>query len=205
MPKSAPRQSRAAPPRVSRAPPLSSACRDRRAPAAMRGTGSSRRSLITGRGPATSSRSCRGSTSTCAARRPRAHRRSTSFRARRYASPRNDAQQLQFQLPGLAEEIDAKTMVLLLLDAAKSGALINSARGEEDALGPERDRCIAGLSCEMDALLGERAPDAKPSRLFLHQQQPQFRGLLRRLDQKHRADRLAADLGDPAVLTGRVV
>src|SRR5258706_15437832 len=96
-------------------------------------------------------------------------------------------------------------MVLLFLDAAKSGALINSARGEEDALGPERDRCIAGLSREMDALLGERAPDAKPSRLFLHQQQAQFRGLLRRLDQKHRADRLAAHVGNPAVLAGRGV
>src|SRR5258706_14056896 len=111
----------------------------------------------------------------------------------------------QLQLPGLADEIDAKTMVLLFLDAAKSGALINSARGEEDALGPECHRCIAGLSREMDALLGEGAPDAKPSRLFLHRQQPQFRGLLRRLDQKHRADRLATDLGNPAVLAGRVV
>src|SRR2546430_17039878 len=104
---------------------------------------------------------------------------------------------LQHQLPGLADEIDAKTMVLLFLDTAKSGALINSARGEQDALGPERDRCIAGLSCEMDALLGERAADAKPSRLFLHQQQAQFRNLVRRLDQKHQADRLAAELPHP--------
>src|SRR6266852_9587144 len=117
-----------------------------------------------------------------------------------FGPSRNDEQQSQLQLPGLADEIDAKTMVLLFLDEAKSGALINSARGDQDALGPERDRCIAGLSCEMDALLGEGAPDAKSSRLFLHQQQPQFRGLVRRLDQKHRADRLAADLGDPAVL-----
>src|SRR5258705_10236238 len=96
-------------------------------------------------------------------------------------------------------------MVLLFLDAAKSGALINSARSDKDALGPERDRCITGLSCEMDALLGERAPDAKPSRLFLQQQQAQFRDLVGRLDQKHRADRLAADLRDPAVLARRVV
>src|SRR5712664_2838559 len=122
-----------------------------------------------------------------------------------FGPSRNDEQQLELQLPGLADEIDAKTMVLLFLDAAKSGALINSARGEKDALGPERDRSIAGLPCEMDALLGEGAPDAKSSRFFLHQQQAQFRGLVRRLDQKHRADRLAADLGDPAVLAGRVV
>src|SRR5258707_9442056 len=101
--------------------------------------------------------------------------------------------------------MDAKTMVLLFAHASKAGALINSARGEQDALGPERDRCIARLSCEMEALLGERAPDAKASRLFLHQQQAQFRGLVGRLDQKHRADRLAADLGDPAVFARRVV
>src|SRR5260370_42456823 len=111
---------------------------------------------------------------------------------------------LKLQLPGFTDEIDAKTMVLLFLDAAKSGALINSARGEEDALGPERDRCIAGLPCEMDALLGEGAPDAKSSRFFLHQQQAQFRGLVRRLDQKHRADRLAAERPDSAGVRGKV-
>src|SRR5260370_40322986 len=113
-------------------------------------------------------------------------------------------QQLKLQLPSLADEIDAKTMVLLFAHAAKAGALINSARGEQDALGPERDRRIARLSCEMEALLGERAPDAKPSRLFLHQQQAQFRGLVGRLDQEHRADRLAADLGDPTLLAPSV-
>src|SRR5260370_8370442 len=96
-------------------------------------------------------------------------------------------------------------MVPLLAPRANAGALINSARGEEDALGPEGGRYIARLSCEMEALLGECAPDAKPSRLFLHQQQAQFRGLVGRLDQEHRADRLAADLGDPAVLAHRVV
>jgi hypothetical protein len=49
-------------------------------------------------------------------------------------------------------------MVRLFADAAKSGALINSSRGDEDALRPERDRSIAGLSRETDALLGERTP-----------------------------------------------
>src|ERR1700694_2130955 len=110
---------------------------------------------------------------------------------------------LKLQLPGLADEIDAETVVLLFAHAAKSGTLINSARGDQDALGPERDRCIARLPGETDTLLGECAPDPKPSRLFLHQQQAQLRDLVGRLDQKDRADRLAADLRDPAVLARR--
>jgi len=54
----------------------SSACRARPAPAATAGTAFWRPSSTTARGPAISSRSCRGWTSTCAGRRPRARRRS---------------------------------------------------------------------------------------------------------------------------------
>ena len=63
-------QSRAT--RAWRARPSSSVCRARPAPAATAGTGSWPFSSISGRGPATSSRSCRGWTSTCAGRKPKA-------------------------------------------------------------------------------------------------------------------------------------
>jgi molybdenum cofactor biosynthesis protein B len=69
---------------------LSSACRDRPAPAATAGTAFWRTSSIIARGPAISSRSCRGSMSTCGGRRPRArrHRIYPSFRgARLRANP----------------------------------------------------------------------------------------------------------------------
>src|SRR5215212_2408994 len=82
MPRLAPRRSRAAPQRASRATRLSSACRDRRAPAAMAGTVSSPRSSITAPGPATSSKSCPGWTSICGAPRQRERRRSWTVLSR---------------------------------------------------------------------------------------------------------------------------
>src|SRR5258708_4955130 len=85
---------------------------------------------------------------------------------------RND--ELQLQLPGLADEVDAKAVMLLLPDAAKPRPLVDSARGDQDALGPQRDRGVAGLPRKADALLRQRAPDAQPARLSLHQQQAQF-------------------------------
>ena len=44
--------------------------------------------------------------------------------------PRND-EELQFHFPGLADEIDAKAVVRLFLDAAKARRLIKAARGEQ--------------------------------------------------------------------------
>ena len=62
--------------------PSSSACRDRRAPVATAGTASWPPSSITAPGPVISSRSCRGSTSTCGGRRRRALRRRASCHVR---------------------------------------------------------------------------------------------------------------------------
>ena len=62
--RSAPRRSRAGPAPGWRGAPTSSRCRARPAPAATPGTASSPRSSTIGTGPATSSRSCRGSRST---------------------------------------------------------------------------------------------------------------------------------------------
>ena len=70
-----PRHRRASPTR-----PTSSACRARPAPAATPGTKSWCTSSTTATAPATSSRSCRGSTSTCAGRRRKAPPRSSRRR-----------------------------------------------------------------------------------------------------------------------------
>jgi hypothetical protein len=72
--RSAPRRSSRAPPRALPARPTSSACRARPAPARTPGTRFWCTSSIIATGRATSSRSCRGSTSTCAGRRRRARR-----------------------------------------------------------------------------------------------------------------------------------
>src|SRR5437016_1644527 len=60
---------------------------------------------------------------------------------------------LQIQFPGLACEIDAETVMPLFRHALETGTLIDAARGNEDALGPERDLAIALLAREADALL----------------------------------------------------
>src|SRR5476651_677693 len=112
---------------------------------------------------------------------------------------------LELQLPGLADQIDAETMVLLHGDAAEAGALINSAGRDQDALGPQRDRRVTGVACETDALLGQRTSDAKSARLLLHQQQAQFGDLIGRLDQEDRTGGFAADFRDPAMLARSVV
>jgi hypothetical protein len=69
-------------------------------------------------------------------------------------------------------------MVPLLGDATETGALIDAARGDQDALGPQRDRCVTALAREADALLGQCAADAESARLFLQEKQPQFGDLI---------------------------
>src|SRR5258708_2990843 len=106
----------------------------------------------------------------------------------------------KLQIPGLADEIDAKAVMLLFLHPLESGARVDAARGDQDALGPQRDRAVAAVFCEADALLDQRTADTEPARFFFHQQQAQFRDLVGSLDQEDRADRLAAHFGNPAVL-----
>ena len=92
-----------------------------------------------------------------------------------------------------------KTVMRFFADALKSGALINFARGDQDALGPQRDLAVAALARKADAFAHQSLakPLAAPARI--DQQQPQFCNLVGLPDQKHRADRLAVDLGDPAM------
>src|SRR5215212_6681943 len=188
MPRLAPRPSRAAPPPVSPAPPLSSACRDRRAPAATPGTAFSPLSSITGRSPVTLSRSCPGSMNICGGRRQRGRR-----------------PELQIKLPGLSNEMCSETMMLLFTNPAETCALVDAPRGDEDALCPEGDRLVAGRPCMVNALRGQSAPDPEPARFLFDEQQTQFRDLVGRLDQENGPDWFSIDLCDPAAFAQRVV
>src|SRR5690242_20447504 len=78
---------------------------------------------------------------------------------RHQSAPRNDEREreLQVHLPGLADEVDAKTVMLLLLHATEAGALVDAARGHQDALGPERHLFVAFLAGGADALLDQSA------------------------------------------------
>src|SRR5437016_13241231 len=182
MPRSALQRCRAAPPPVSPAPPSSSACRDRPAPAAMLGTAFWQPNSITARGPAISSKSCRGWTSICGGRRRRARQPDPSFRdaplgagpesiltmvvmdsGLALRAPRNDKRESQRTLPGPADEIDAKAVVRLLFDAAETFGLIDAARRDKDALGPQRHFPVAFRARRADALLDERTADAEPT------------------------------------------
>src|SRR4051794_10266856 len=93
----------------------------------------------------------------------------------------------------------------LLLDETKACALIDRASRREVALGPERHRLVAARLREADAFGDQRAADAEPAGALREDQQPQLRDLVGSLDDEDRADRLAADLGDPAMLARRIV
>src|ERR1700754_1960906 len=111
---------------------------------------------------------------------------------------------LQRQLPGLADEIDTERMVRLFRDELEACAPVDVARGDEDALRPQHDLAVALLTGEADALLRQRAADAEPPGFPVHQEQANLGHLVRTPDQEDRADRLAVDLGDPAMLACRI-
>src|SRR3984893_5247743 len=118
-------------------------------------------------------------------------------------SLKNQASQLH--LPGLAHQIDAKTVMLLLGDLAEAGLLVDSARGEQAALRPQRHLRITLLARGADALLDQRAADAEPACLSLDHQQAKFCDLVGAFHQAHRSDGLAAVLGDPTMRAGGIV
>src|SRR5450631_1546622 len=227
-PRSARRRSRAAPPRGWRARRSSSACRDRRAPAATAGTAFLPPSSITARGPAILWRSCRAWTNICAARRRKGRRpkfrhsgaRPTGprqarpderapgisrFRVRRFASPRNDEEKKsQLPFPGLADQALPKTAVRLGGDLDETGILVDLAGGDQDALGPQRDFAIAAGLRESDAFGDQPFAQSTAATGRIDQQQPQLGDIVGVLDEKYRADRGAIEVGDPAAFPRRI-
>ena len=97
-----------------------------------------------------------------------------------------------------------KVRMRLAGDEPKAGALVDVPRRDQDALRPQRHPAIAGRAGEADAFLGQPRADAEPARLGVDDQQPQLGDLVGRAHHEHRADRLAVDLGDPAVLAGGI-
>src|SRR5262249_40406439 len=95
--------------------------------------------------------------------------------------------------------------MLLFGDAAEADLLVDAARSDQDALGPQRHLAIAFFACGVDALLDQRAADAEATRLLLDQQEPQLGDFVAALDQEDRADRLSAGFRDPAVLARSII
>src|SRR3954471_10137802 len=111
---------------------------------------------------------------------------------------------LQLHFPSLADEIHTEGVVRLICGELEARAAIDATCGGEAALCPQSDLAVTLLAGEADALLGQGAADAKPARCLLDQKQPQLGDVVRAPDQDDRADRLAVDLGDPAMLARRI-
>src|SRR5439155_2578364 len=120
------------------------------------------------------------------------------------AFPERHHRSLQSQIPGLADEVLAEAVMRFRAGQPKAGRLIDVTRRDQDALGPQRDLLITRLPREADAFGDEPRPDAEAARRWLDQQQPQFGGALRALDEKHRTDRFALAFGDPAAFPSRI-
>jgi len=67
----------------------------------------------------------------------------------------------EIQLPGLAHQICTEAVVLLFLHELEARILIDAARGEQDALRPQRHLAVTPLACALDALLDQRATEPK--------------------------------------------
>src|SRR5579863_3607010 len=62
---------------------------------------------------------------------------------------------IQFQLPCLANQILAKTIVRLLTDQAEACALVDAMRGGQNALRPERDLPVSARAAKANAFVHE--------------------------------------------------
>src|SRR3989441_11613394 len=97
---------------------------------------------------------------------------------RRRQSPKNDPRRTptssQLQLPGLGDEVLAEAVVLLLAHDAEARRLVQASSRAQLALGPQHDLAVARRAREANALIHEAGPEARPTRLRLHQQQAQL-------------------------------
>src|SRR5438105_11370688 len=104
----------------------------------------------------------------------------------------------------VAGGVGAAAAMRLGSDTAKTRRLVDVPRGDQDALGPQRDFPVAVLPGESEGFADQPRADAEPTRRRFDQQQPQFGDVLALPDEEHRADRLAFALGDPAALAARL-
>src|SRR5207249_11929211 len=97
----------------------------------------------------------------------------------------------QVQLPRLGDQILPEAVVLLAVHDAEACRLVQSAGGDELALGPEHHLAVARLTGKPHALAHQAGTEARPTRLRLHQQQAQLGHGLRSFDEEPRAYHLA--------------
>ncbi len=89
----------------------------------------------------------------------------------------------------------AEAAVLLLLDQAEAGLLVDLAGGHQDIVGPQHHGAVADRPREANTLLHQALADAQPAHLRLDQQQAQLGHRVRLLDAEDRANVLALPLG----------
>ena len=81
-----------------------------------------------------------------------------------------------------------KTAVRLAVDQGEAGVPIDFARGDQDALGPQRDFAIAALPRKGEAFGDQPSAESLSAPGRIDQQQPQFGDIVGVPDQKYRAD-----------------
>src|SRR5438876_8548606 len=110
----------------------------------------------------------------------------------------------QRQLPELPDEVASEAVVRLLAHQTEARRLIDTARRDQDVVGPQRDFAVVPLAGKADAFGDEPAADAEPAGRRLDIEQAQFRLLRALLDEQHGADDDPLALGDPATLAASV-
>src|SRR5437016_7513375 len=116
-------------------------------------------------------------------------------------SPRGRSQR---ELPELADEFVAEARVPLLSHPPETALLVDRARRGEIRLRPEHELAVALGARKGDAFFDQPPAEPAAARRGLDDQQAQLGGRSRLLDDEHRADALAAALGDPAALARRI-
>ena len=125
------------------------------------------------------------------------------IRARR-RMPRNDEEDQNFNSQVSPTRSTPKLWCGSLPISAKPGALIDAARGDQDALGPQRDRCDSRPRARNGCIRSTSArPTPSPRAVGSTSSRRNLATSSRCPDQEDRADRLAVDLGDPAMLARR--
>src|SRR5580704_10847210 len=93
----------------------------------------------------------------------------------------------------------------LFADEAEPRRLIDTARGDQNVVGPQGELAVAELSRAADAGVHQLAPDASAAGAWLDIEQPEFRNArIVAFHQENGADGRAAALGDPAIFAGCV-
>src|SRR5258707_367368 len=81
----------------------------------------------------------------------------------------------QIALPGFPDQIGAERAVRLLRHQFESRLGVDAARGEQNALRPQRHALVAGLLGKTHAFLDQALSEPQPARLWIDDQQAQLR------------------------------